>query len=49
MTIVLTKKVVKVGGSLGVIFDKSIMQRIGLLPGDYIEISIKKIDFKDTR
>ena len=40
----LTKKIVKVAQSLGVIIDKPIVNKLKLKKGDYIEIDIKKLD-----
>jgi antitoxin component of MazEF toxin-antitoxin module len=39
----LTKKIVKVAQSLGIIIDKPIVNKLKLRKGDYIEIDIKKI------
>lgn len=40
----ITKKVVKIAQSLGVIIDKPIREKLKLKEGDYIEIIIKKIE-----
>lgn len=39
----ITKKIVKIAQSLGVIIDKPILEKMKLKKGDYIEIDIKKI------
>lgn len=39
----ITKKIVKIAQSLGVIIDKPITEKMKLREGDYIEIDIKKI------
>lgn len=38
-----TKKLVKVGHSLGIIIDKSIAEKLELSKGDFIELNIKKL------
>ena len=38
----ITKKIVKIAQSLGVIIDKPILQRMKIKKGDYVEIDIKK-------
>ena len=38
----ITKKVVKIAQSLGVIIDKPILQKMKIKEGDYVEIDIKK-------
>jgi len=40
----ITKKVVKIAQSLGVIIDKPILEKMKIKEGDYIEINIKKIE-----
>ncbi len=42
----LTKKIVKVAQSLGVIIDKPIVDKLKLRKGDYIEIDIRKLEDK---
>lgn len=39
----ITKKVVKIAQSLGVIIDKPILKKLKIKEGDYIEIDIKNI------
>ncbi len=39
----ITKKIVKIAQSLGIIIDKSILEKIKLKKGDYVEIDIKKV------
>lgn len=39
----ITKKLVKVGQSIGIIIDKPIREKLKLKEGEYIEIDIKKI------
>jgi len=39
----ITKKIVKIAQSLGIIIDKPIIKKIQLEEGDYIEVNIKKI------
>ena len=38
-----TKKIVKIAQSFGIIIDKPILNKLKLKKGDYIEIDIKKI------
>ena len=38
----ITKKVVKIAQSLGVIIDKPIIEKMKIKQGDYVEINIKK-------
>ena len=40
----ITKKVVKIAQSLGVIIDKPILEKMKLKKGDYVEIDIKKVE-----
>ena len=40
----ITKKVVKIAQSLGVIIDKPILEKMKIQNGDYLEIDIKKIE-----
>lgn len=40
----ITKKVVKIAQSLGVIIDKPILEKMKIKEGDYVEITIKKIE-----
>lgn len=40
----ITKKAVKIGGSIGVIIDKSILKRLKIEKGDFIEVNIKKVE-----
>ena len=44
----ITKKIVKVGHSLGIIIDKSIVQKMNLKKGDFVEINIKKSNEKNN-
>jgi antitoxin component of MazEF toxin-antitoxin module len=39
----ITKKIVKIAQSLGIIIDKPILKKIKVKQGDYVEIDIKKI------
>ena len=39
----ITKKIVKVAYSLGIIIDKPILEKMKLKVGDYIEVDIKKV------
>ena len=39
----ITKKIVQVAQSLGIIVDKPIRERLKIRKGDYVEIDIKKI------
>ena len=38
----ITKKIVKIAQSLGIIIDKPIREKLKLKEGDYVEIDIKK-------
>ena len=38
----ITKKIVKIAHSLGIIIDKPILKKVKLKEGDYIEVDIKK-------
>ena len=40
----ITKKIVKIAQSLGIIIDKPIREKLQLQEGDYVEIDIKKAD-----
>ena len=40
----ITKKLVKIAFSLGIIVDKPILDKMKLKEGDYIEIDIKKVE-----
>jgi hypothetical protein len=40
----ITKKLIKISHSLGVIIDKPILEKMKIKEGDYIEIDIKKIE-----
>ena len=39
----ITKKIIRIAQSLGIIIDKPILEKIKLKKGDYVEIDIKKI------
>ena len=39
----ITKKIVKIAHSFGIIIDKPIIDKLKLKKGDYVEIEIKKI------
>ncbi len=39
----ITKKIVKVAYSMGIIIDKPILEKMKLKKGDYIEVNIKKV------
>jgi len=38
----ITKKVVRIAQSLGIIIDKPILEKMKIKEGDYVEIDIKK-------
>lgn len=40
----ITKKIVKIAYSLGIIIDKPILEKMKLKEGDYVEIDIKKVE-----
>ena len=40
----LTKKIVTVGSSLGVLIDKIILDEMNLTKGDFVEIDVKRTD-----
>jgi antitoxin component of MazEF toxin-antitoxin module len=40
----ITKKIVKIAQSLGIIIDKSILEKMRIKEGDFVEINIKKIE-----
>jgi len=40
----ITKKVVKIAQSLGIIIDKPILKKLRIKKGDYIEVNIIKIE-----
>ena len=40
----ITKKVVKIAHSLGIIIDKPILEKTEIKEGDYIEVDIKKVN-----
>ncbi len=42
----ITKKIVKIAQSLGIIIDKPIISKLKLKKGDYVEINIKKLNDK---
>lgn len=39
----ITKKIVKIAQSLGIIIDKPILEKMKIKEGDYVEIDIKKL------
>jgi len=39
----ITKKVIKIAQSIGVIIDKPIVEKMKIKKGDYVKIDIKKI------
>jgi len=43
MNMRITKKITRVGNSLGILIDKPVMEKMGLKKGDFIEIQIKKL------
>ena len=43
----ITKKIVKIAQSLGVIIDKPILEKMKIKEGDYVEIDIKKYNDND--
>ena len=38
----ITKKIVKIAQSLGIIIDKPILKKLKIKKGDYVELDIKK-------
>ena len=44
----ITKKIVKIAQSLGIIIDKPVVDKLKLKKGDYIEINIKKFSEKEN-
>lgn len=44
-----TKKIVKIGNSLGFIIDKPILEKLKLKAGDLAEADIQKIDKKEDK
>ena len=44
----LTKKIVKIAQSLGIIIDKPIVNKLKLKKGDYVEININKFKNKEN-
>ena len=42
----ITKRIVKIAQSLGIIIDKPIVSKLNLKKGDYVEINIKKLNGK---
>lgn len=40
----ITKKITQVGHSLGFLIDKSILKKLKLNKGDFVEINIKKVE-----
>lgn len=43
--VTITKKIINIGGSRGIILEKEIMERMDLQLGDYIKVIIKKEEF----
>ena len=41
---IITKKVIKIAQSLGVILNKSVLEKMNIKKGDYIEMDIKKVE-----
>ena len=39
----ITKKIIKIAYSLGIIIDKPILEKLKVKEGDYVEIDIKKV------
>lgn len=39
----ITKKIIQVGSSLGVLLNKQILERLDLKKGDFVEIDIKLV------
>jgi len=39
----ITKKLVKIAQSLGIIIDKPILEKMKIKKGDYLEINIRKV------
>ena len=44
MKIKITKKIVKIAHSGGIIIDKPILDKLNLKYGDYVEVDIKKVE-----
>ncbi len=40
----ITKKIIRIGDSLGVLLDKQILDKIKLKKGDFIELDMKKVE-----
>lgn len=40
----ITKKIVKIAYSLGVIIDKKILEKMKIKEGNFVEINIKKVE-----
>lgn len=40
----LTKKIVKIAHSFGIIIDKPLLTKLNLGKGDYVEVDIKKVE-----
>lgn len=40
----ITKKIIKIASSIGIIIDKPIVDKMGLKKGDYVEIDIMKVE-----
>lgn len=39
-----TKKIVKIGCSFGVIIDKNLLKKLKIKKGDFVELSIKRVN-----
>ena len=40
----ITKKIVKIAYSFGIIIDKKILEKMKIKEGDFVEINIKKVE-----
>jgi len=45
----ITKKLVKIGNSIGIIIDKPILKKLKTKVDDLVEINIKKVDDEKTK
>ena len=41
---IVSKKLIKIGGSLGILIDKSVLRRLGIKEGDWIQADIETIN-----
>lgn len=40
---IITKKITRVGDSLGILIDKPIIEKLKLKKGDYVELEIRRV------